>query len=374
MVASPRTKHPRGFTLVEILVVIAIIAVLVTLLVPAVQRVRASAQRTDCANNLKQLGLACIQYAELKKKFPPGGRLTKDGHSLAYLPPGATSMAVIDENCHYDKGNWLVYTMPFYEQDNLFKALPNLEFFEPNTPTYAVAGVGYNNSIREALNQGILPKSNSLLRCPSDDGAAKHIGYSSYGASMGPQCLTDAATASITGPPFCSNAAPFESFCHQPSWGYSRSRGAGSDLNELPRGMFGRFGQVIKGSYVRDGFSNTILIGESLPEDNIFFRRPGGDAGIGNQYTEPLWASALSGNSGLSTIIPLNFRSTDDAGCGSNSYRNMNVAWGFRSKHIGGANFAFADGSIHFVTESVSARTYNLLGCRDDGESHDFVD
>src|ERR1700741_2148571 len=88
----------RGFKLIELLVVIAIIAILIALLVPAVQKVRESAARTQCINNLKQMGLAIHGFHDVRKYMPPGG----------YNPWGA-------------EGGWPYQILPYIDQDNLFK-------------------------------------------------------------------------------------------------------------------------------------------------------------------------------------------------------------------------------------------------------------
>src|SRR6516165_10281498 len=93
--------HPRGFTLIELLVVIAIIAILIALLVPAVQKVRAAAARTQCLNNLKQLGLAMHNYESTNKAFPPG-RTT--GDTVAYPK----------------KHSWSAFVLPSIEQGTVF--------------------------------------------------------------------------------------------------------------------------------------------------------------------------------------------------------------------------------------------------------------
>src|SRR6516165_3903805 len=103
----PRWLSGRAFTLIELLVVITIIAVLIGLLLPAVQKVREAASRMKCANNLKQLGLACHMYLDTYKFFPPGAKV---------LPPG---------DWNGDKGSWLMLTLPYMEQDALYKQIPS---------------------------------------------------------------------------------------------------------------------------------------------------------------------------------------------------------------------------------------------------------
>src|SRR5260370_27861389 len=106
MLKSSKTTQPRGFTLIELLVVIAIIAVLIGLLVPAVQKVREAANRTACANNLKNLGLALHNYHDVYRKFPPGAV-----GPFASLPQFAGLK-------HHGLGTYL---LPYLEQDALFR-------------------------------------------------------------------------------------------------------------------------------------------------------------------------------------------------------------------------------------------------------------
>src|SRR5207244_668555 len=116
--AMLRTKQRRGFTLIELLVVIAIIGVLVGLLLPAVQKVREAAARIQCANNLKQIGLAVHNFENTFGKVPPIGSWGRTFRNNGYPPEtNGGSLTSADGAT----GPWLVHLMPFIEQDNLFK-------------------------------------------------------------------------------------------------------------------------------------------------------------------------------------------------------------------------------------------------------------
>src|SRR5262245_15126755 len=112
-----RFLKSRAFTLIELLVVIAIIAVLIGLLLRAVQKVREAAARMSCQNNLKQLALACHSYHDVNNLFPPGGYFIADATSNGWSPAPDGWLA--------QKGSWLTFTLPYMEQDNIWKNIPN---------------------------------------------------------------------------------------------------------------------------------------------------------------------------------------------------------------------------------------------------------
>ena len=317
-------RRIRAFTLIELLVVIAIIAILIGLLLPAVQKVREAAARMKCSNNLKQFGLAQHGYHDTYGKFPPGGYYNWD-----------------------EKGTWLVYTLPYIEQDNLYKAIAAAAGGPVDTTT---------NSVGRAQNAGVFNNVKMpIFRCPSDDYDST-ARTTNYVGSLGPQCAT--------GP---CGYNPNQKYCNPignglGDWGYTTSPDHGNSISARDiRGLYNRIGATISMASVIDGLSNTIMIGESLPGSHDHLMFVGG------------WWNYNAGASHCTTIIPINYLMPEQATTAwcspaATSVWNWNASWGFKSRHTAGANFVFADGSVHFLTSSIDMRTYNLLGGRNDGQ------
>jgi prepilin-type N-terminal cleavage/methylation domain-containing protein/prepilin-type processing-associated H-X9-DG protein len=342
-----RWRTGRAFTLIELLVVIAIIAVLIGLLLPAVQKVREAASRMKCQNNLKQMGLAWHNYHDVYNSFPKGN-VGSWGN---------------------DHGSWMFITLPFMEQNNLYNQV---------TAVVGTGGVAYSSpnwNMQFAVTAGVLPKTLPYNRCPSDDYQPTNPEFSSYVASEGPQCNVGS----------CSPLAdPFQLNCNAqvggttplvpPTWpGYGPSTlyGDTSDSSQC-RGIMCRGGPLIRIADVTDGTSNTIMISETLVGQTEYQR-------YGNSWG---WAGFNSVNEGQ-TIQPINWPvNPNDMGltswvsCATNCpgidpthcLWNWHVTWGFKSNHTGGANFVFADGSVHFLSQNISTGPYQYLGCRNDGQ------
>lgn len=348
-------RDASGFTLIELLVVIAIIAILIGLLLPAVQKVREAAARMKCTNNLKQISLGCINYESAYGHYPrnlPGGSFPTKGNQ-----------------------SWLFQALGYTEDSSLFNA---------------VIATG---SFAKAKAAGLLPAKTNLTRCPSDGFENQNGQYCNYVANVGPQCNNPPAGC----------PAPFQIYCNgqigsgaiippalsPPTYpGYGPSRSWGSSVTgqgEFP-GMFARTAAssneknlTIKVADVLDGTSNTIFIGETLPEFCEFQRSIGA--------TETGWPQGGNTITQGQTIQPINYTieplplsvgayssscSAGSAWCptgnAAHCMANWHVTWGFKSRHTGGANFAFVDGSVHFLRDSIDHRTYQYLGHRTDNQ------
>ncbi len=316
-----RNLKSRGFTLVELLVVITIIGILIALLLPAVQAAREAARRMQCSNNVKQIGLALHNYESITKALPPG--------AIWYHP--------LPRN-----GSILLHILPFIEQQSLYDAFDfkqaslDGQFFEGSS---------------EEIGSTIV----STYVCPSDNhpgvidiethmshDPVNRVALHNYTASRGPASLSNNGSCACT---------------H--NWNSYAMAGYGA--SKFP-GPFTRVSTCVKFAEITDGLSNTIFFGEIRPMCSWH-----GDNG---------WATSNNGNGYCSTVIPINYDScsrdsaTSD-GCAR--YCNWNTEAGFRSSHPGGAHFLFGDGSVHFLPETIDHQTYQYLGAKADGNVVDYV-
>jgi prepilin-type N-terminal cleavage/methylation domain-containing protein/prepilin-type processing-associated H-X9-DG protein len=337
------SSKKRAFTLVELLVVIAIIGVLVALLLPAIQAARESARRSECQNNLKQLGLGLQSYHGVYHRFP----------SNSYWDPGTyTNCGEPLETLETDmKGSYLVKILPYLEEVSLFDTLDfagnvHAQFEDTASPDAPLA-----------RNRRETPMP--IFRCPSDTFpilsndrtldrglANKPVTTTNYMSSVGAQ-KTFSQIADDCGYP-------------------GNLFGNGDDLTPCviladdTSGVFARSEWAAAIEQIPDGTSHTIALGEVLPDCNFELIRFG------------WWHSqAFYGH----TSVPINYDSCGQTRPGwpapqtCNTFFNYNTNAGFKSRHPGGAQFAFADGSVHFISENIDFRNYNRLGDRRDGES-----
>jgi prepilin-type N-terminal cleavage/methylation domain-containing protein/prepilin-type processing-associated H-X9-DG protein len=329
------TRHRRpAFTLIELLVVIAIIAILIGLLLPAVQKVREAAARSTCQNNMKQLGLAAANYEGAYQKLPPS--LIVD----IGLPPGSSGQpgfpypAVVH--------SWAPNFLPYIEQENVFR-LYDFKFpwfsspaIVPGTPD----------------NQAALRTPVKTFLCPSSPGgnARTVSGTFTFGVAFPYQNLgvTDYATNSSINPGsitffgYPSTATQFSLFSAM----RPQLRGRGLSL----LGTTASEPVAIIG--VTDGTSNTILLCESAGRPEYYI---GGARDASRVQNDGGWGHHEN-DYGLDGAVSKTDR-TSPGNCVVNCH-NDNETYAF---HTGGANHAFVDGSVRFVKDSINPQTYAAL-------------
>ena len=286
----------RGFTLVEMLVVIAIIALLIALLLPAVQGVRESARRVQCSNNLKQIGLALSGHVVHHEAFP---------HSVAYDNPNDGNSGPPDRNGR----GWILSILPYLEQQPLFDGFTKGACF---TGSHSSGGL-WKAGCRELMQLQTV-----TLHCPSDSGVLA-LSTNQYQWSGIPVAQT--SYKGVIGDTQMGGAHTGSPDCHT--------------RTKCP-GMFWRhtwFSPITPAS-IRDGLSNTFAVGE--------------DVVAANHHSVAYYANGDYS----SCHAPLNYFPQPPA---PNHWPSV---MSFRSLHPGGAHFCFADGSVHYVSESIELAVY----------------
>ena len=304
----------RGLTLVELLVVIAIVALLVALLLPAVQGAREAARRTQCGNNLRQLGLALLAHESSFGTLPCGG--AKAGHQLSWH---AVILPRIEQRPLFDRIDWQT-TGGYPVNRPLSRDNAVATFFCPTNPADTWRGT--------------------------------------WGTSLegGVHCYTQHYNG-VAGP-VGTNPATGSAYPHVTSSAFHPQCSAGGSIQNGERGGFAQGGVLFVDSQVpiaaiRDGASNTLAIGE----------RPLGEtswlAGTSHSVPWPCDAAAFK-----NLLHPINHVIPADAVpiAGGNSRP-------FGSRHPGGAQFVFCDGAVRFLAETTELALLRALASRDGRET-----
>lgn len=328
------SKDRSGFTLVELLVVIAIIGILVALLLPAVQMAREAARRMQCTNNLKQIGIALHNHHDTYGEFPAGYGFNKKSNAASWRKAWG----------------WGARILPFMEQGAVYDVLG------VGTREFNDALPGNNSSSWPTPEVDAMRTAIDGFICPSDT-APSHINTTcDFAHSGGPDNKK----------PAISNYVGIYGISYS-NWG--------NPSGEPPKRhgfMTPQEGQRM--ANITDGTSNTFAVGE-----RCWSHEAGYWVGVGNVNSESKWSSPKT--VGRTYLLRLNAPKT-------NRYYST-----FASEHPGGANFAFADGSVHFISETINYNhgkqndgsdagwwtswgdldkstigTYQKLGLRDDGQ------
>jgi prepilin-type N-terminal cleavage/methylation domain-containing protein/prepilin-type processing-associated H-X9-DG protein len=307
------SQRRSAFTLIELLVVIAVIAVLVGLLLPAVQKVRAAAERTRCQNNMRQIGLACQEYECETGRFPPNGT----------YPAGATSA---------DSFSALTRLLPYVDQAALYQ---QVDLNASATSQSAVTG-----------------QRVALFVCPSDPNDPPRASAlprrpTTYGANVGTWLVYDPAKGNGGDGAFPVNRGTLLSdFLDGTSntVGFSEVRASGeyllgnADLGDVPVPVSPEALAALDGQLMTDAHTS--------------------------------WAEGRTFQTGVTFVFPPNGGGTDYVSCheGSSATSRTYAAMTSRSYHAGGVNVLMMDGSVRFISGSIEPPTWRALGTRDGGE------
>ena len=309
-----------GFTLIELLVVIAIIAILIALLLPAVQKVRAAAARSQCQNNLKQLALAVHAYHDTYKFLPMNyGSVNGWGSASS-------------------SWSWVAMTLPYIEQQALFNNL--------GLTTVNAAGQPTNLLNIKVNGVTVIATPVSTLRCPSDP----DYQTISWGDRADINTVNGAGIAISNYKGVCGSNWEWGNATWNPGWlgqNFNDQNGLDDGNGVLWRSN-GASGKKYTLIGITDGTSNTFMIGEDIPSHSAW---------CGS------WAYA-NNVSGTCAIYP-NALQPNGTPFTTGDWPNN---YSFFSKHDGGVQFAMADGSVHMFSTSIDTASYRAMGTQRGGE------
>jgi prepilin-type N-terminal cleavage/methylation domain-containing protein/prepilin-type processing-associated H-X9-DG protein len=349
-----------GFTLLELLLVIAIIAILVGLLMPAVQKVREAAARLACSNNLKQIGLALHNCHD----------------SVGYLPPGMLMELIAQDSFH----TAFTYLLPYLEQGNIHQ-LYNYDVQWYDTANYTAVAyqipVFYCPSNR---NRGQMDLTPIMQQWQSP--MPPVVGSCDYVLCKG------------------ANAGLYSDPSLIPDLARGLFNITQADSTAVPTGL--QFGQTprfrVRLTDISDGLSNTFAVGEAAGGTPYYLvadlnnpSQPVTEPFVnGPAVMEQAWAAASLGDpahpwyAGLFGVTaqfgllpnprdePMNRRPGMPTVVGNDrsgyNVTGRDVVSGFRSRHTNGCNFLYADGSVHFIPQSIDPGTYRALSTYAGGE------
>jgi prepilin-type N-terminal cleavage/methylation domain-containing protein/prepilin-type processing-associated H-X9-DG protein len=372
VIANRRPR--RGFTLIELLVVIAIIAILIGLLLPAVQKVREAAARMKCSNNAKQIGLALLNYESTYGKLPPASQ-------MPYVYNAANDMSLrlrTKSNAQNPFGpNWAVLILPYIEQGPLYtqsnaSAYPGVSPVPSDTNGSVVTGMGFNLTWLSIVGTNV-----PTFLCPSDPNNSKPYLDPATGPLGGPATGWARGNYGVT--------AGYEDYDHQNGGATYTTSAAG-----IPKQNGMVSSPVMSCNYgarlleITDGTSNTIMVGELRaglsavdPRGVWALGFPGAsivNAGRASYNPTPnnlIGGTTADGGDELQNGPQYCTPQTAALGMGCTSAASIMTSAMSRSLHTGGVNCCFADGSVHFVKNTLTQLTWVELLSKSDNKPLD---
>jgi prepilin-type N-terminal cleavage/methylation domain-containing protein/prepilin-type processing-associated H-X9-DG protein len=351
------SRNRSAFTLIELLVVIAIIAILIGLLLPAVQKVREAAARSTCTNNLKQLGLSAMNYESANQFFPPGWVAPNP----VYTVPAAGIVMGPPLNEAPRCTNVMVELLSYIEQDNLQK-----------TWNYTVNSANLRNTANPNGPAGQVVKiflcpSSIIAQNPTATVSNNTYGLNSYGG-MGGRISFSARTTALPTAPNTSGTSP------------QLPAPAPLNFNETIHatldGIFYTNSRVrIAG--ITDGTSNTIMFGERQHKDENFdkiyttFNIIGWSGWAWVNQENALGDFLVGACQPINWMVPASAVGTTPSNTSNNNVIRQKLS-SMSSAHTGGANVCLADGSVRFLRDSTTQPVLWAMATRAGGEVVNF--
>lgn len=350
-------RYRCGFTLIELLVVIAIIALLIALLLPAVQQAREAARRTQCRNNMRQIGIALHNYHEKVNTFPCG--------YMGQTGPTGPSQGVL---ASYSGWGWMAMLLPEFDQSSLYNRMTSTSV----NPSFSGGLITiFTSPITSGTIETVIPG----FRCPSDVGdptmssTDNGVGGSPFPVYYGRSnyfgvCGTDPAWISATAPynPSPNMVAPGFALGTMPYYSGSTLQTYQLTLSVYAEDFGGTFGVNSKVglSKITDGSSNVIIVGERYSPLQV-----NGEANNTKWFGPGTWVGAPNNHYHGPTMImgeatfPINYN--------FNSGSPRPQSTGFGSLHTGGCHFLMGDGAVRFLSESMDVTVLRQLSRVADG-------
>jgi len=322
-----KKHHRRAFTLIELLVVIAIIAILIGLLLPAVQKIREAANRMKCSNNLRQIGLAAHNYEGTRGALPPSSINSPGSSQWAGLSEYQIVGTAGTSSADFARGSFLTVLLPFYEQDNVAR------------------GYDQRKHWNDPANHAAVSNRIKMFECPS--------------SLVDHQCGKSASWTAATGP----TTSDYFNVSRAGDDAYLAGKGTGLTNPGNP-GCRGCLAANLLTSFseISDGLSNTIMLVECSGRPHTWVA--GKQTVTSATGSAGAWANNTNDINVEGSEAGLTVTNTPAATIPMNNTNSGEIY----SFHTGGSNVVMGDGSTRFLRQSINLRALVMMCTRAGGE------